>query len=290
MRPALCGHTMASFRLLLGVSFLAAALAGCSPDERETGDDAPDAALAEPDASLFVDAAPLDDGGPPATVFTVYIHTKDKLYTLDPATLSPVLVGAFAAPGSDQITDLAVAPDGTIYVISQTKLYTADPTDGHVTLRSALNGTAQDNVGLTTLPDGALLATDEDGGVRRIDPATGNVTEIGAFGGGLATAGDLVATADGTMYAISDKGPEGDENTNNWLITVDTANGKGTKVGQIGFGRVFGAGFVDGKVLAFTASGQIVEIDPVTGEGTLKKSTALEFWGAGVSSLVPGVE
>jgi hypothetical protein len=278
---------MASFRLLLCASFAVAALA-CSPDNRAGDDDAPDAALDEPDASIFVDAAPLADGGPPVATFTVYVHTKDKLYSLDPATLNPVLVGAFAAP--DDITDLAVAPDGTIYVISQTQLFTASAVDGHVTLVSDLNGTAQDNVGLTTLPDGKLLATDEDGGVRRIDPVTGDVTEIGAFGNGLATAGDLVATADGTMYAISDKGPEGDENTNNWLITVNTANGKGTMVGQIGYGKVFGAGFVDGKVLAFTANGQIVEIDPVSGEGTLKKSTGLSFWGAGVSSLVPGVE
>ena len=286
MRPAICGSTMASFRLLLCVSF-AVAVAACSPDER-AGDD-PDAGLNPPDASLFVDAAPLADGGPPVAAFTVYVHTKDKLYSLDPDTLTPVLVGDFDAP--DDITDLAVAPtDGTIYVISQTQLFTASAVDGHVTLLSDLDGTAQDNVGLTTLPDGKLLATDEDGGVRRIDPATGDVTEIGAFGSGLATAGDLVATADGTMYAISDKGPEGDENTNNWLITVNTGNGKGTMVGQIGYGRVFGAGFVNGKVLAFTATGQIVEIDPVTGAGTLRKSTALEFWGAGVSSLVPGVE
>jgi hypothetical protein len=269
-------------------------LAACAPDTRSGDDDgvAPDAATPlGPDAAPFIDAHPNVDGGSQAAVFTVYVHTKDKLYKLDPDTLAPVLVGSFLPPTADDITDLAVAPDDTIYCISKTKLYKADPDDGHLTYLSTLqSGPTAGNVGLTTLPDGKLLATDASGGVRSIDPATGQVHEIGALGGGLATAGDLVAVENGTMYDISDKGPSGDEYTNNWLVTVDPQTGAGTKVGQIGFGRVFGAAFVRGKVLAFTAGGDIVEVDPASGHGTLLKSTGLAFWGAGVSSLVPPVE
>jgi hypothetical protein len=264
--------------------------AACGPPEREGGDGdddgdlRADAAPPPADAAEFIDARPVVPETP-----TVYAHTKDMLYRLEEGTLSPIVIGPFKAPGADPITDLAVAPEGTIYCISKHTLYTADATDGHVTKVAAIaSGPMAGNVGLTTLPSGDLLATDSSGGVRRINRMNGAVMEIGSFGGGLATAGDLVAVESGTMYGISDKGPVGNEATNNWLITVDTVTGVGTPVGQIGRGKVFGAAFVDGKVLAFTANGDIIEVEPATGEGLLRKSTGLEFWGAGVSSLVPG--
>ena len=142
------------------------------------------------------------------------------------------------------------------------------------------------NVGMTFLNDGTLLATDKAGGVRRIDPNTGQITEIGMFGGGYATAGDLVAVADGTMFAISDEGPNGDELTNNVLLTVDTATGAATPIGQIGYGEVFGVAVANNKIYAFTEPGEVIEIDPTTGAGQLVRMHTETFWGAGVTPLV----
>jgi hypothetical protein len=271
-----------SRRCLLLFTFLAA----CAPDNRAVDPD--DAGAA--DGGAFIDAARFPDAGPDD--YIVYVHSKDTLYRMDSSTFALTPVGGFDAPAGDLITDLAVATDGTIYVISKTKLYTADPDDGHVSFVASLSSSPTGgNVGLTFLPDGKLLATDSSGGVRSVEPSSGHVDEIGNFGMGLATAGDLVAVADGTMYAISDKGPGGTSAfANNWLLTVDTQDGHADTVGQIGAKQVFGAAFINGKVLVFTKGGQVYQVDPHTGAGTLKASTGIELWGAGVTPLVPPVE
>jgi hypothetical protein len=120
-----------------------------------------------------------------------------------------------------------------------------------------------------------------------IDPTSGKVTELGTYGSGFDTAGDLVAVSDGTMFGISAKGP-GSSTTSNVLIKVDTKSAKGTGVGPIGFDNVFGIAYAGGRVLAFNTAGQIVRIDPKTGQGTLVAThTGVKFWGAGTSPLVP---
>ncbi len=257
------------------------ATAACGPEAGATLDAAGGADAGDPDA-IAADAWVFADVLPPPVL--MYVHTADLLYVMDDATLSLTLIGSFNAPGGDGITDVAVTPDGTLYGISQTKLYEIDQGTGQATYVADVPGVS--NVGLTFLPDGTLLATDQSGGVRRIDPTNGMVTEIGAFGGGYATAGDLVAVADGTMYAISDEGPVGDEFTNNVLLTVDTSTGMAAPVGQIGFGGVFGCAYANGHVYAFTRDGYVIEIDRLTGTGTLRRTYPVAFWGAGVTPLV----
>jgi hypothetical protein len=273
---------------LVGLTVIVA----CGPDGREADDGLTiDAGSMAIDAEGFIDAALGPDGdGPPASEFTVYVHTRDTLYTVDPTTWDVTLVGKFQTNG-DLVTDLAVTSTGIIYAISQTKLYTVNATTGVATFKADLSAGAG-GVGLTFLNSGELLGADQDGGVWKINPTTGVSSTIGTFGALYATAGDLVAVEDGTMYALSDKGPNGNENNSNLLLEVNTTTGQGTPVGQgIGYGRVFGAAFINGQVIAFNTDGQIIEINPVTGAGALVKTHAdLEFWGAGVTPRVPGVE
>jgi outer membrane protein assembly factor BamB len=257
-------------------------LAGCSAT---VSVEHPDAAPPGPDATT-VDAPPQIYPDAPPLALIMYAHSRDTLFTIDPNGFALATIGAFGV--ADNITDLAVTPDGTLYGISSTKLYVISRETAAATYVADVPGV--DNVGLTFLPDGTLLATDAPGGVRQIDPELGTVTEIGAFGGGYATAGDLVAVADGTMYAISDQGPVGDEYDNNVLLTVNTATGVAAPVGQIGFGQVFGAAYANGHVYAFTADGHLIEIDRATGAGVEVRAYGLEFWGAGVTPLVPVVQ
>jgi hypothetical protein len=258
-------------------------LAGCGPSVR-TSDGGPgggvDAGAGQPDGA----PGPRADGG--RAPIAMYAHSRDTLFEIDPDTLDLTVRGAFGI--DDEITDLAVTPEDELYAISRTALYQVNPVTGAATYRADVPGV--DNVGMTFLPDGTLLATDKAGGVRRIDPASGQVTEVGEFGGGYATAGDLVAVADGTMYAISDEGPVGDEWGNNVLLIVDVATGVAAPVGQINFGQVFGCGYSNGHVYAFTEAGSIIEIDRLTGAGSERRTHAVEFWGAAVSPLVPVVD
>src|SRR5438876_9129537 len=88
----------------------AVAFTACAPDVRSAvdgmGDAGPgdiDAATAPPDSS-FIDAANLLDGG--LEKDTVYVHSKDTLYAMDPTSFALTMVGLFNAPSADQMTDL----------------------------------------------------------------------------------------------------------------------------------------------------------------------------------------
>lgn len=261
-------------------------LSACGPDSLGgISVDASAVADATADARVSVDAGLAVDGG--STPFTIYAHSKDTLFVVDDK-FALKTIGPFDNAG-DNVTDLAVAADGSLFGVSKTKLYSIDSQTGKATFRASVAGLT--NVALTFLAEGELLAADAEGGVREIYPETGQVREIGAYGGGYATAGDLVAVEDGTMYTISDKGPKGDEGANNWLLTVDPKTGKYLQaIGQIGFGKVWGAAYANGHVYAFTMEGKIIEIDRQTGVGKEVASHAVEFWGAGVTPLVPLIE
>jgi len=265
-------------RFALAISMIAAA---CGPGR---GAD-PDAnVVVAPDGAAAIDARQGPDADvPPAEMF---VQTAGDLYVMDDELFDLTLIGSFGLDaGEGGMTDMAVTPDGTLYGITNTKLYTLNRDTGAATYIADVPGLS--NVGLTFLRDGTLLATDQTGGVRRVDPLSGQVTEVGAFGGGYATAGDLVAVSNGTMYAISDMGPVGDEQDNNVLLTVDTDTGVAAPVGQIGYGGVFGCAVANNQVYAFTRDGEVIEIDPTDGAGTLRREyTTMSFWGAGVTPLV----
>jgi hypothetical protein len=219
----------------------------------------------------------------PPQLGTIYAHTGQTLFTVDPTTYDLTTVGPFG--GTDDMTDLAVTPDGNVYTISRTSLYKVDSSTGTAT--QIVSGIASSNVALTFQNDGTLLASDQSGAVRVIDPTTGKVTELGTYGTGYDTAGDLVAIADGTMYGVSTMAPSLGNSTN-VLIKVNTSTAKAATVGKIGYTGVFGVAYAGGRVLAFTSTGQIIRIDPATGTGTLVKTHAgIKFYGAGTSPLVP---
>jgi hypothetical protein len=214
---------------------------------------------------------------------TIWAHSSDTLYQVDPTTFATTQIGTF--DNNDEITDIAVTPAGVLYGVSFTSLYRIDKATGKATYVAPLTGTM--NNGLTFLTDGTLLASDGSGAVKQIDPSTGAVTAVGSFGNGLSSSGDLVAVQ-GVMYGISSTGVGGsDASGNNVLLRVDTATGVATAVGPIGYGNVWGLAYVKGRVIAFTNAGQIIEVDPQTGAGSLLATKGIAFWGAGMSPLTP---
>ncbi|HEY3447491.1 MAG TPA: MopE-related protein [Myxococcales bacterium] len=213
---------------------------------------------------------------------TIWAHSSSTLFQVDPATFATTAVGNF---GIEDMTDLAVTPDGILYGVSFTALYRVDKATGKASYIAPLTGTA--NNGLTFLPDGTLLASDSAGTVKRINPSNGTVTDIGSFGNGLSSSGDLVAVQ-GVMYGISSTSAGGSDATgDNVLLRVDTATGAATPVGPIGFGNVWGLAYVSGRVVAFTSGGQIIEVDPQSGKGTELSKKNEAWWGAGMSPLTP---
>lgn len=224
-----------------------------------------------PDAGFIPDPDPV--------AVNMYVHTADTLYIVDDANFALIEIGGFNADSN--MIDMAVTPDGEIYAVSFESVYQINQDTGAASYRADVT---YGNVGMTFLPDGTLLAADDAGGVRIIDPVTGGVTEIGSFGNGFALSGDLVAVANGTMYGIADEGPNGDEATNNLLLRVNTSTGVATAIGPIGYAGVYGVAVANDHVYAFTDNGEIIEINPSTGAGTLVASYPdKSFWGAGVT-------
>ncbi len=214
---------------------------------------------------------------------TIYAHSASDLYVVSPNGWTVTRVGAFS--NGDQITDLAVTPNGNVYGISYDTLYSINKTTGRATLVAGLSGGA--NNGMTFIARGDLLAADTSGDVKQINPTTGSVTARGNFGSSLSSSGDLVAVANGTMYGVSSTtAGGGSASGNNVLIRVDQNTGVATVVGPIGYGNVWGLAYVNAKVIGFTTAGQIIQIDPATGAGTLLATRPVVFWGAGMSPLV----
>jgi hypothetical protein len=252
--------------------------AGCGTDG-DSGD-LPDAGSTTPQ----IDAGP--------TPIRMFVHTSDTLYLIDDINFALTEVGDFNAPGGERMTDLAITPDGEIYTVSSSTstttsaLWKINADSGQATRVADVGEVGgQPNVGMTFLIDGTLLATDKTGGVRKIDPTTGIVTELGEFGSGYATAGDLVGIEDGRMFAISDDGPQGNEDVNNVLITINPETGAFVdSIGQIGWGRVFGSAVANNRIYAFTDEGYVIEINPSNGVGTERALYSdISFWGAGVT-------
>ncbi len=278
LRPVLMNSISKSAAALFLASVLGAA---CASDSDGSSADTPDGS---------VNTSPDADVGPQSV--RMFVHTADTLYRIDNQNFALIEVGPFNAPDGERMTDLAITPDGEIYTVSSSTsettsaLWKINRDSGQATRVAGVGEVgAQSNVGLTFLIDGTLLATDKTGGVRKIDPLTGAVTELGEFGAGYATAGDLVGIEDGRMFAISDMGPNGNEDINNVLITINPETGAFiSEIGQIGWGKVFGSAVANNRIYAFTDEGYVIEINPSNGVGTERaRYNDIRFWGAGVT-------
>ena len=168
------------------------------------------------------------------------------------------------------ITDLAW--DGnTLYGVTFSQLLRVDVASGAITVIGPLG--VGDMNALTFDKSGNLYGAGNGGAFYTINKATGAASNVGPMG--FFSSGDLAFTADGTLYAAGTLDPFGPDS----LIRIDLATGKGTAVGSIGFGLVFGLN-VQGNVLyGLTSAGQLLTINTASGAGTLVRDTGLPVTG-----------
>ena len=278
----------------------AVAAAACSPPS-DDGRGAADGGV-EPtiDArTSWPDARPQAGCGELEGCYTTYANSDEVLYHVDLVGRALVEIGPFEI--DEDMTDIAVDPDGNLYGISQAAFYAIDAGDGHATRLAALESCGTFGVALTFGPDGSLYAGDFSGAFCRIDLTVSppDVIRVGDLGGNLALAGDLVAVADGTLFGTAYDMTFSATEDDNFLVEIDPATGQATRVpggNRIGWGRLFGVGYDVGTVFAFThdGTGEVVTVDPATGDGTLyatftdpSTGDGIAFAGAGVNALVP---
>src|SRR5262249_38106121 len=142
----------------------------------------------------------------PFTTGTIYANTATTLYTVDPDNFELTPVGNFDS-GQD-ITDIAVAPDGKLVAISFTSLYSVNSSTANET--PLFSDVFTSRHGLTLASDGRPLAVDATtSSVWSLEIGSISLftSQIGSYGSGFGSSGDLVGLADGELFGTADDGP-----------------------------------------------------------------------------------
>ncbi len=240
------------------------------------------------------DGGDADGGDADAEVSTqstrVYAHTGNDLYAIDPNDLSTSFVGNFGElPRS--ITDIAVSANGAIVGVTANGVYSIDAGTAKPTLLTSLAEGAF-LTALTFVPNPVaqdqeiLIGVDKDGSSYRINTDNGAIDFVGEYGNGIESSGDMVFVENlGILATVANVPSMTPEKVA--LARIDPLTFKATVLGDTGFQDVFGLGFWEDKVYGFTKNGEFILIDPVSGVGTLREHSGLEWFGAGVTTKAP---
>jgi hypothetical protein len=216
-------------------------------------------------------------------IFAASFGGASDLYVVEPSPtgndveLGPIATAAGARP---DITDFALAPDGTLYGISFSTLYTIDKSNGAAVEVGDL-GVSTANA-LAFASDGKLFGATNTGTFFQVNVTNGNATEIGSLGAGVVADGDIVfAPGSGILYGTVVQG--GDV----VLVTIDPATGQATRVStsELGFTNVWGLAYFESKLYGLTAGpgaalGELVEINVTSGVATKVRNLSFDTGGA----------
>jgi hypothetical protein len=150
-------------------------------------------------------SSPTGPEGSTTVSTTVYAHTDDTLYQVDPMhqtiTEIGVMVGTSDSSTDSTITDLAVDGNGDVWVNSESVVYKAtlpsSPGTVQLTKVTTIGSTAR-FYALAFAPAGALdpnnetlVGGDSDGNLWSINTSTGASTNLGNFGSDPTTSGNI---------------------------------------------------------------------------------------------------
>ena len=294
-------------RFLTGLALALALTPGCTesphrvivPDTGTgpTPDAGTDAPVAPHDVGMFPDTNGLND-------VVIYAHSSGTLFSFSPVTTTVTTIGRFTTStgaNADPMIDLAIDSDQNVFTSSATDLYRVDVTNAHVTRIAAFDVTAGEQFyALTFLARGELHADRETmvgatnmGAYYEIDPTNAHTTFLGQYPSGWLSSGDLVSIHGLATYATIRHAND----THDTLAQITFAADGSSTIRVIGpiidgsteYNHVFGLGYWGRAVYGFTSTGQLVSIDRMTGRGTLATTDTgtNQFWGAGVTTVVP---
>jgi hypothetical protein len=240
------------------------------------------------------DTPPVDtevdtDTAPPIATFSMYAHTADTLFSVDPAQNLVSRVGPFKKRNGTpvEMVDIAIDLGGHLYAGSSATtasgwntLYSVDPTTARVTRVCDVPVTP---TGLTFLSDGRLVAG-SGSTLTIIDLSAGCATSVLVQSASYSTSGDVVGLPDGNLYWTV-LGSSGDQ-----LVRVDPVARTATVVGSTGISSFYGLGYDEtaGVLYGFSAnSGKIHTIDPATAHtARVPGATTRVWWGATTNPVV----
>ncbi len=186
--------------------------------------------------------------------------SSGRLGTVDVATGNVNVIGNMNAI----MTDIAFDPNGNLWGITFGKLYKIDKTTAASTfignLGTSANSLVFDSSGVLYTANSSLYT---------VNTSTGVANLVGNGGNSYSSSGDL-AFVGGELFLSSSGGDN--------LVKINTANGSGSLIGNIGFLSVFGLASPNGTDLFGLAGANVLSIDPTTGNGTF----ILDYSGQGL--------
>lgn len=247
-----------------------------------------------------------DDGLWPgrATTEDIYPHTASELYRFNVALQRVVRVGAFSFSGSSsstqQVTDLAIDGLGTMYAITFDELYICRPDTAACRFLASLPSSSN---GLTFVPPGTLSAASDvlvgTGGRNwyriNVQGRSASTQQLGTYDSSCGSScteasGDAFSILGvGTFASVYDRGSR----VYSTVVQVDPLTGAiQSRIVRFdqngGHWQVFGmAGWTDGYIYAFDASGDILKVDVAAQSYVKLTSTGKVWWGAAVRTILP---
>jgi hypothetical protein len=185
---------------------------------------------------------------------------NSELFKVNPANAAVRLVGSMSTP---RVTDIAFLGT-TLYGVTFNSFLRINPNNGRTTTIGRLG--FKDINALVVNPANNRIygaGSRAPGRFISINPTTGRGTFIGNFGSGLSSAGDLAFRGRVLYATLRRRG-----STDSWLAKIAVSTGKATLVGNIGFADVWGLSLRRGILFGATKTGQLIKINPITGEGT----------------------
>lgn len=181
------------------------------------------------------------------------------------------------------LLDIALNPkDGQLYGVNDT-LYRVDkntatltPVGSGLEVFPVATGISNEAVALVFSKDGMLYAGVGGDTLAKVDTITGKGTAIGRLGNSYTYNGDMAFAPDGRLFA-SASGAE----VNDDLLSVSLQTGAGTRVGNIGYRKVYGLQFIGETLYGLTEGNPsvLIRIDTATGQGTFVRNLSVPVWG-----------
>ena len=214
----------------------------------------------------------------------IYANTAGTLYEVNVAGLTVTTIGPFK--GASDVTDLAIDQYGVLYATTFTSLFVCSPDTADCWYLADLpeinyNGMMFVAAGVIDPWFDTLIVLNEDGGYFDIDRSSLPLVaqQIGDLGGSWKVGGDAFSVSGQDSLAAVYKGGKGSS-----LVVIDPATGTaGAVFAELpDHNAVYGLAGVNGFVLAFDGSGDVIAFDAATGAQTDILPTNKTWWGAAI--------
>jgi len=204
-------------------------------------------------------------------VAQAWVHDNNALYSVDLPTGDVRRLTSLAA----RFTDIALSSDRQLYAVNFTSVFIVDDRLGGV---APLFDSPGELVALEELTPGLLVAAGQDDRILGIDLASGASEVLARLPTGWVASGDIGFVRERMLVTVTDDASS--EAAIDHLAEVSLGDGTATILGPTGFSCIWGVAAFGELLYGFTCRGQLLRIDPFTGDAEILRDLDLRIGGA----------